>query len=38
MTWRHEWKHEINICKRQIIGVYKRSTACDIVQLELLDN
>ena len=24
--------------KRQIIGVYKRSTACDIVQLELLDN
>ena len=25
-------------CKRQIIGVYKRSAACDIVQLEHLDN
>ena len=25
-------------CKRQIIGVYKRSTACDILQSELLDN
>lgn len=24
--------------KRQIIGVYKRSAACDIVQLEHLDN
>ena len=30
-----------NFCiwgKRQIIGVYKRSAACDIVQLEHLDN
>lgn len=26
------------ICKRQIIGVYKRSAAYDIVQLEHLDN
>lgn len=24
--------------KRQIIGVYKRSAACDIIQLKLLDN
>lgn len=24
--------------KRQIIGVYKRSSACDILQSELLDN
>lgn len=25
-------------CKRQIIGVYKRSAACDIIQLKPLDN
>lgn len=26
------------LCKRQIIGVYKRGAACDIIQLKLLDN
>ena len=27
-----------NISKRQIIGVYKKSTVCDILQSVLLDN
>ena len=31
-----EWKDII--CKRQIIGVYKKSTVCDILQSVLLDN
>lgn len=27
-----------SLCKRQIIGVYKKSTVCDILQSVLLDN
>lgn len=37
--WQHTFMRHIKVNrKRQIIGVYKRSAACDIVQLEHLDN